>query len=257
MNEYYLSMMAALAGGILSFVSPCVLPLVPGYLSFAAGLGFDELSEEHQSQAIRRRIFFGTLAFVLGFSTVFILLGASASAISGLLLAYKDTLSQIAGGAIILLGIHMTGVIRIPFLMREMRVQGPDIGTSDDAKKRSNMRQQVVAYFIGVAFAFGWTPCIGPILATILTLAAGQEHILKGVGLLAIYAAGLAIPFLLSALAVGRFMATSRNIKKYMRWIEWVAGTLLIVTGILILMGSLQSLASYLLDWFPFMSRLG
>jgi cytochrome c-type biogenesis protein len=131
MDEYYLAMTAALVGGILSFVSPCVLPLVPGYLSFAAGLGFDEISAEQQSRSVRRRIFLGTLAFVLGFSTVFILLGASASAISGLLIAYKNTLAKIAGGAIIALGIHMTGLIRIPFLMRDIRVQGPEIGSSD------------------------------------------------------------------------------------------------------------------------------
>lgn len=250
MDTYYFAILVALAGGVLSFISPCVLPLVPGYLCFATGMSFEELSEN--PAASRGRVLRGTISFVLGFSTVFILLGATASAISSLLLEYKTILGQIAGAIIIIFGLHMTGWLRIPLLSREIRSSAPLSGGA-----KSSATQQLVAYTMGLAFAFGWTPCIGPILATILALAAGSDHVIAGVGLLSVYALGLGIPFVLAALSVNRFLATRKSLHKYLHRIEVAAGLLLIVTGALILTGNLQALASYLLDLFPALAKLG
>jgi len=252
MDGFYLASLAALAGGILSFISPCVLPLVPGYLCFAAGLNFNELTDEDNQTEVRSRVLNGTIFFVLGFSTVFIMLGASASMLSGLLLSQKDILGQIAGAVIIIFGLHMMGLFKIGFLSREAR-----INSTIDRSPRSKAQQLIAAYIIGLAFAFGWTPCIGPILAGILAIAAGQENMLQGVTLLAIYAAGLGIPFVLAALSVSRFLATSKRLKRHMALIERLSGGLLVLTGILIMSGSLQALATYLLDWFPALSQLG
>ena len=249
MDGYFASAFAAFFGGALSFLSPCVLPLVPGYLCFAAGLQFSELSElEAKGQAVAR-ILPGALAFVVGFSAVFIALGAGASAINLLLLTYQAELGQIAGATIILLGLHLAGLIHLPFLSREARLDSSTIEKSS--------APLVAAFVMGLAFAFGWTPCIGPILATILALAAARDSMGEGISLLAFYAAGLGLPFILAALGVGKFMAASQRIKQNMVWVERGAGGLLVATGGLIMLGSLQSMASYLLDWFPFMSQLG
>lgn len=250
MEQFYLAALAAISGGILSFISPCVLPLVPGYLCFAAGLSFDDLTDDHPE--LRGRVIKGSIFFVLGFSTVFIALGASASALSGLLLENKIILGQIAGAIIILFGIHMSGLLRLTPLLRDIRFTTP-LSFSN----LSQSWQYGAAYLIGLAFAFGWTPCIGPILATILTLAAGQDSLGHGVVLLSLYAAGLGIPFVLAAMSVGRFLTTSQKLRRHLPLIEKISGGLLILTGILILAGSLQTLASYLLDWFPALSQLG
>ena len=249
MDGFLASALAAFFGGALSFLSPCVLPLVPGYLCFAAGLQFSELSELDAKGEATKRILPGALAFVGGFSAVFIALGAGASAINPLLLSYQAELGQIAGAAIIILGLHVGGVIRIPFLAREARL--------DSRRIEQSSAPLIAAFIMGLAFAFGWTPCIGPILATILALAAARESMGEGVSLLAFYAAGLGLPFILAALGVGKFMAASQRIKQNMVWVERGAGGLLVITGGLIMFGSLQALASYLLDWFPFMSKLG
>lgn len=196
-----------------------------------------------------KRILPGALAFVGGFSAVFIALGAGASAINPLLLSNQAELGQIAGAAIIILGLHVGSVIRIPFLAREARL--------DSRRIEQSSAPLIAAFIMGLAFAFGWTPCIGPILATILALAAARESMGEGVSLLAFYAAGLGLPFTLAALGVGKFMAASQRIKQNMVWVERGAGGLLVITGGLIMFGSLQALASYLLDWFPFMSKLG
>ena len=249
MDGFLASALAAFFGGALSFLSPCVLPLVPGYLCFAAGLQFSELSELDAKGEATKRILPGALAFVGGFSAVFIALGAGASAINPLLLSYQAELGQIAGAAIIILGLHVGGVIRIPFLAREARL--------DSRRIEQSSAPLIAAFIMGLAFAFGWTPCIGPILATILALAAARESMGEGVSLLAFYAAGLGLPFILAALGVGKFMAASQRIKQNMVWVERGAGGLLVITGGLIMFGSLQALATYLLDWFPFMSKLG
>jgi cytochrome c-type biogenesis protein len=249
MDGFLASAFAAFFGGALSFLSPCVLPLVPGYLCFAAGLQFSELSELDKKGEATRAILPGALAFVGGFSSVFIALGAGASAINPLLLTYQAELSQIAGATIIALGLHVGGIIHIPFLAREARLQSQTI--------QKSKAPLVAAFVMGLAFAFGWTPCIGPILATILALAASRESMGEGVTLLAFYALGLGLPFIFAALGVGRFMSASQRIKANMVWVERGAGALLVVTGGLIMMGSLQSMATYLLDWFPFLSQLG
>ena len=249
MDGFLASAFAAFFGGALSFLSPCVLPLVPGYLCFAAGLQFSELSELDKKGEATRAILPGALAFVGGFSSVFIALGAGASAINPLLITYQGELGQIAGVLIIALGLHVGGLINIPFLAREARLQSQSV-----KKSRAPL---VAAFVMGLAFAFGWTPCIGPILATILALAAARDSMGEGVTLLAFYALGLGLPFIFAALGVGRFMSASQRIKANMVWVERGAGGLLVLTGGLIMMGSLQSVATYLLDWFPFLSRLG
>ena len=249
MDGFLASAFAAFFGGALSFLSPCVLPLVPGYLCFAAGLQFSELSELDKKGEATRAILPGALAFVGGFSSVFIALGAGASAINPLLLTYQAELSQIAGATIIALGLHVGGIIHIPFLAREARLQSQTI--------QKSKAPLVAAFVMGLAFAFGWTPCIGPILGTILALAAARDSMGEGVTLLAFYALGLGLPFIFAALGVGRFMSASQRIKANMVWVERGAGALLVVTGGLIMMGSLQSMATYLLDWFPFLSQLG
>ena len=251
MDGFLASLIAAFGGGALSFLSPCVLPLVPGYLCFAAGLQFYDIAELESKGQARRAILPGALAFVAGFSTVFIALGAGAAAINPLLISHQQILGQVAGGFIILLGLHMTHIIQIPLLGREARL----LGSGPAAKKSA--APLFAAFAMGLAFAFGWTPCIGPILATILALAAARDSLGEGVTLLAVYAAGLGLPFILAALGVSRFMAASQRIKKNMIWVERGAGGLLIVTGVLIMLGSLQAIASYLLDWFPALSTLG
>ena len=249
MDGFFASALAAFFGGALSFLSPCVLPLVPGYLCFAAGLQFSELSElDEKGQAVAR-ILPGALAFVGGFSVVFIALGAGASAINPLLISYQAELGQIAGITIIALGLHVAGLIHIPFLAREARL--------DSRRIEQSSAPLFAAFIMGLAFAFGWTPCIGPILATILALAAARDSMGEGVTLLAVYAAGLGLPFILAALGVGKFMAASKRIKQNMVWVERGAGGLLIATGVLIMLGSLQAFATYLLDWFPFLATLG
>ena len=250
MDGFLASALAAFFGGALSFLSPCVLPLVPGYLCFAAGLQFSELSALEEKGEATVRILPGALAFVGGFSAVFIALGAGAAAINPLLIAYQAELAYLAGGTIIILGLHVAELIHIPFLAREARLQ-------DNQSVANSRAPLITAFIMGLAFAFGWTPCIGPILATILALAAARDSLGEGVSLLAIYAAGLGLPFILASLGVGRFLAASKNIKRHMIWVTRGAGALLIGTGILIMAGSLQSIASYLLDWFPFMATLG
>ena len=250
MDSFALSASAAFAGGALSFLSPCVLPLVPGYLCFAAGLQFNELAEIDTPRAAARRVLPGASAFVGGFSAVFIALGAGAAAVNPVLLSYQDVLAQVAGGFIIILGLHVAGVFTLPLLGREARL----LGRTSPNKSAAPL---LAAFLMGAAFAFGWTPCIGPILATILALAAARDSLGEGVGLLTFYAAGLGLPFLLAALGVSRFLLVSAKVKKHMKWVERSAGALLIGTGLLIMLGTLQSVATYLLDWFPALGQLG
>ena len=238
----------ALLGGFLSFLSPCVLPLVPGYLCFAAGLNFDELTKARQA-TLTKRVLPATLAFVFGFALVFIAFGASAAAINPLILAHRDILGQIAGVFIVVLGLHIAGLFRLRFLQFEWRWQG---------RLRANPNLRLgTAFALGLAFAFGWTPCIGPILATILTLAAGSQSLGGGMILLGVYAAGLGIPFIAAALAVSYFLQTSQKVKKYMPLVEKITGGLLVATGVLVYFSSLQKLGFWLLEWFPALAILG
>lgn len=236
----------AAVAGLLSFVSPCVLPLVPAYLCFLGGATLDRLAADTVDRMLARRVFWAALAFVLGFSTVFIALGATATAAGKLLAQNMGWLAKIAGAVIVVFGLHYMGVFRIAFLNFE---------------KRFHMQSQpaglVGSYLLGLAFAFGWTPCVGPVLATILMVAAGGESVAGGVSLLAAYAAGLGLPFLAAALAVRPFMGLMKRLRGSMRTIELAMGVLLVITGALIFLGSLANVGQWLMDSFPIFSRLG
>ncbi|MGB0920232.1 MAG: cytochrome c biogenesis CcdA family protein [Alphaproteobacteria bacterium] len=239
---------AALLGGIVSFLSPCVLPLVPGYLCFVAGASLDELAgaDTPPDAAMRARALTAALAFVLGFSTVFVLLGASATALTQQIVPHLDVISQIAGGVIVIFGLHYMGVFRIPFLNREARF--------NPEGERASL---VSAYLIGLAFAFGWTPCVGPILAAILALAGTSSSVGQGMSLLAVYSLGLGLPFLLAALGLGRFMSVMKRLRPHMGKIEKGAGVLLVATGVLIAFGSLGAMSYWLIETFPALGKIG
>jgi cytochrome c-type biogenesis protein len=236
---------AALAAGTLSFLSPCVLPLVPPYLVYLAGTSLERLADAEPAPAVKRDTIVAALLFVAGFSTVFVGLGAGASVIGALLRAYSDVLATIAGIAIIVMGLHFLGLTRIDFLMRE---------------KRAEMARPVGlwgAYAMGLAFAFGWTPCIGPILAAILAVAASEATITKGAGLLAIYSLGLGIPFVIAALAVEPFAAFLVRFRAHLAALERVMGGLLVLTGIAFLTGFISQASYWLLEAFPALGRIG
>jgi len=238
------SLPAAALGGLVSFLSPCVLPLVPPYLSFLAGTTFDRL-QAGDDAAVRRRALLAALLFVAGFSTVFVLLGATASVLGQVLRQYLVVLSTVAGLAIIAMGLHFLGVFRIGLLYREARFSVPrPVGLWG-------------AYVMGLAFAFGWTPCIGPILAAILTLAGSEASVGKGAALLAVYSAGLGIPFLLAAFAMKPFAAFMKRMRTRLALIEKAMGGLLVLTGIAFLGGWLTEASFWLLETFPVLGRLG
>ncbi|MBN9531274.1 MAG: cytochrome c biogenesis protein CcdA [Alphaproteobacteria bacterium] len=238
---------AAAGGGLLSFLSPCVLPLVPSYLCFIAGASLDDLvAQDGRDQGTTRRVVLAALAFVLGFSTVFVALGASASAIHALLFEHIDVIGKVAGALIIVLGIHYIGIFRIPFLDREARMQ-----------VEARPVHWLGAYVVGLAFAFGWTPCIGPILATILTVAATQDSLGYGVSLLATYAAGLGIPFLLAALALRPFLRFAARFRRHLKKVEIAAGLMMVVTGVMIITNTFSQLGLWLLEWFPALGSIG
>ncbi|MDE1173100.1 MAG: cytochrome c biogenesis protein CcdA [Parvibaculaceae bacterium] len=240
---------AAAAGGLISFLSPCVLPLVPAYLCFIAGTSLDKLVADGahiDNPGLNRRVALGAIGFVLGFTTVFVALGASASAINPLILAHKIVLGRIAGVIIIAFGLHYVGLLRFGLLHREARFR-PELPGG----------RIMGPYLIGLAFAFGWTPCIGPILATILAVAASQESLSTGVGLLTVYSLGLGIPFLAAAFAVRGFLAFAARFRKHMGKVEIVAGLLLVLTGALMLLGSFEKVALFLITTFPVLGRLG
>ena len=239
---------AALLAGAISFLSPCVLPLVPPYLCFITGASLDQLADGKQPIVAeqRRNTLLAALLFVAGFSTVFILLGASASYAGQLLRAYMPVLAQVAGVFIILMGLNFLGVFRLGFLSREKRYHA-------EARPAGLLG----AYAIGLAFAFGWTPCIGPVLATILTLAANEQDVAKGAGLLAVYSAGLGIPFLLAAAGVGTFLGFMSRFRRHLGIVEKIMGVLLVITGIMFLTGAIQDFSYWLIERFPVLLNLG
>lgn len=232
------SLVAAAVAGLVSFLSPCVLPLVPGYISFVSGISLQELQTAGARQI--RRAVLGALWFVLGFSTIFILLGASATVLGQLLLQRLALFKRIAGLIIVLFGIHLIGIIRLPFLNYDRHLQ-----------VRQRPLTWVGAYGVGAAFGFGWTPCIGPILASILAVASVQETIGQGMWLLAVYSAGLGLPFLLTGAAVGAALRLFGRAKQYLHWVEVASGVLLVVIGLLVLTDRLAILAKY----FGFFNR--
>ena len=237
----------ALVAGLLSFASPCVLPLIPAYISFLGGVSLSQLTEEDGVDvATQKRVIYAAIAFVLGFSTVFIALGASATAISALIAQNSLLLGQIAGVIIVIFGLHFIGVFRIGFLNFEKRFH-----------LENKPAGLVGSYILGLAFAFGWTPCVGPILASVLMVATSGDSIGYGISLLTVYAAGLGIPFLVAAFAVKPFMKFLSRFKSQMRKIELTIGGLLIITGITIFTGDLAEAANWLLETFPVFTKFG
>jgi cytochrome c-type biogenesis protein len=224
---------AAFLAGLVSFLSPCVLPLVPGYVSLISGAGVEQL-KTHESQLLRK-VMLNSVAFILGFSVVFITLGAVATEVSQMLSRYRSTLAQIAGVVIILFGLHLTGVFKIKALYTDARLHSVKGGSTAWG-----------AFVIGFAFAFGWTPCVGPVLTVILTFAAAQDSITKGVMLLAIYSMGLAVPFLLTALGVERFLKFYSRFRVHMHAIEVASGVLLVALGVLLVLGRFTIISNYL-----------
>jgi cytochrome c-type biogenesis protein len=236
---------AALIAGIVSFLSPCVLPLVPPYLCFLAGTTFEHMVAREPGPLVARRELATAFLFVLGFTTVFVALGASASAVGELLRQYAATLSTVAGVAVILMGLHFLGVFNFAFMSRTARLQ---------VEKPIGLWG---AYVMGLAFAFGWTPCIGPVLAAILAVAASESSVARGAGLLAIYSLGLGIPFLLAAIALKPFMGFFARIRSRLGLVEKVMGGLLVLTGIAFLGGWISQASYWMLENFPALSRFG
>ena len=236
---------AALVAGLISFLSPCVLPLVPPYLIYLTGATIEHVATDEPDAAAKRAVMISAALFVMGFSTVFVALGASASLIGSVIRAWSAQLSVAAGVVIILMGLHFLGLTRIGILMREGRLSmAKPVGLWG-------------AYAMGLAFAFGWTPCIGPILAAILAVAASQETVAKGAGLLAVYSAGLGIPFLACAFAVEPAMAMVARFRGHLDAVEKVMGGLLVLTGIAFLTGYVAEAAFWLLEWFPALGKIG
>ena len=234
LETHSLSLPIALVAGIVSFLSPCVLPLIPGYISMLSGASMEELRAGEQS-ALMRQVLRNAVAFVIGFSAVFIALGASATAVGAFLASRRPIFNIFAGVLIIVFGLHLTGLVKIPFLYRDARF-------STGAPRRGLLG----AFVLGFAFAFGWTPCIGPILAAILAMAATRDTVFQGMFLLAVYSAGLAIPFLLTSLGLGQFLKFYGRFKAYLHAVEVGSGVLLIVIGVLIALNRFTMLSGYL-----------
>jgi len=239
------TIVAALAAGMLSFLSPCVLPLVPPYLVYLAGTSLERFAGAEPERRVRREAVGASLLVVLGFTTVFVAFGASASVIGAVVRAYSDVLATVAGIAIITMGLHFLGLTPIALLMREKRVAIPKpVGLWG-------------AYVMGLAFAFGWTPCIGPILAAILAVAASEATVARGATLLAVYSLGLGIPFMLAAFAVEPFAAFLARFRAHLATVEKAMGGLLVLTGIAFLTGFLSQASFWLLEAFPALGRIG
>jgi cytochrome c-type biogenesis protein len=233
-----LSLPAVFAAGLISFLSPCVLPLVPGYVSLISGVGVEELKS--QEAHLFRKVMLNSAAFIVGFSIVFITLGAISTEVGQFLAQYKSLLARVAGAVIIVFGLHLTGIFQIKALLADTRLHSLKGGSSAWG-----------AFVIGFAFAFGWTPCVGPILAVVLGFAAAQDTVWKGIFLLAIYSAGLAVPFLLTSLGIERFLKFYNRFKFHMHAVEVASGVLLIFLGGLLVLGRFTIISGY----FSFLNR--
>ncbi len=231
----------ALVAGLISFLSPCVLPLVPPYICFLGGTTMEQLAGEDEMPAsVYWRVVLASVLFVLGFTTVFVSLGATATVVGQLVAENLGILAKIAGVVIILLGLHFLGLLKIPLLYREARYHA-----------ETRPASLVGAYVIGLAFAFGWTPCVGPVLAAILFVAAGEETVWQGIRLLLVYSLGLGIPFVAAALAIRPFMGFMQRFRQHLGTVEKVMGGLLVVTGVMFITGSMNTIAIWLLELFP------
>jgi len=238
MNELEIGVAVAFAAGVPSFLSPCVLPLVPSYLSFISGVGLEELEEG--KGAVRRTAFLHSLFFVLGFSLIFLALGASATVVGRLLREYQVWIARVGGAVIVLFGLYLVGLRPGMFLQRERRI---------------HLRDKPLGYLgstlVGLTFGAGWSPCIGPILGGILTFAATRQTMTDGLVLLGFYSAGLAVPFLVSSLALSWFLDTFQRFKKWIPWVERISGVLLIAVGLLLMSGRFTALAAWMTRFTP------
>ena len=237
----HVTLLAAFAAGILSFVSPCVLPLIPGYVSFVSGVSLEEMrGGATAAPSARRQVLVTSLFFVLGFSLVFTALGALGTAVGRFLFSNLPILSKVAGAVLVIFGLHTMGVFRLSFLESEKRMHA-----------QRKPAGPLGAMLVGIAFAFGWSPCIGPILGGILAIAGSKQRVWEGVQLLAVYSLGLGIPFLLTSMAINQFFAATARIRKHYRAIEMVSGALLVVIGVLIFTGKLALIVAYLNPYLP------
>ena len=234
-----IELLIAFGAGLISFLSPCVLPLIPGYISFISGASLNELVENKKINLIP------LILFTLGFSTVFIIFGAAASYLGQVLLKNSEILRTIAGLVIIIFSLQLIGIINISFLNFEKKIY---------TKKTNNIW---FSFIVGMAFGFGWTPCIGPILGSILALASTEETIFKAIVLLSFYSLGLAIPFIISGYLMQRFLMFSKNFRKNINLVSKIGGVILLITGILILTNQLQALGYYILNSLPFLQNFG
>jgi len=237
MSLYFLSFLA----GIISFLSPCVLPLIPGYISFINGTTLEGLEDKKKNFIFRE-----TLLFSVGFSIVFISLGATATMFGSLMLEYSRIFTFIVGVLIIFFSLNMIGLLQFRLLNQELKYHF-----------HNQITKPYMSLLVGIGFGFGWSPCIGPILGSVLALASLETTLMKGIILLSIYSIGLAIPFILSGLFITKFLVFSKKTRMHIVKIQKISGYILLVTGVLIVTGKLQTLGFYLLDWFPFLAKLG
>lgn len=245
LTQVYIHLGVALAG-LVSFLSPCVLPLVPPYLGYLGGTTIEQMTADGDVDGhLWRRVVLAAIVFVLGFTTVFVALGAGASVLGQWMQLHKAELAILAGVIIIGFGLHFLGLLRIPLLYREARFHARVEGAS-----------LAGAYLMGLAFAFGWTPCIGPVLATVLTLAANEGSLGAGVRLLLVYSLGLGIPFVLAALAIGPFVGFLKRFRRHLGRVEKAMGAVLVLTGVLMLTGSLNWFGQWLIDNVPVLARI-
>jgi len=235
------SLSIAFFAGFISFISPCVLPLIPGYVSFICGTTLNELDNKSKNFILKKSLFFS-----LGFSLVFISLGATATFIGSFLLQNSKILSIVSGVIIIFFGIYLLEIIKIIFLNKSLG--------NFNIKYSNNL---LFPFIVGIGFGFGWTPCIGPILGSILAFASMEDSIYKGILLLSLYSLGLAVPFVLSSLLIKKFLIFSKSVKKFLINIKKISGIILIITGLLIITGKLQILGFYLIEYFPILQKLG
>lgn len=239
MESTNISFAGAFIAGLLSFLSPCVLPLIPSYVTYITGLSFGDLKAEHPSHKVKRQTIIHSLIFIAGFTTVFVLLGASAGYAGNFLQAHKDILRKVGGVLIVLFGIHVTGIVDIGILLGE---------------KRLTIHRKPAGYLgsflVGLAFAAGWTPCVGPILGSILAVALTEAKVYHGMALLLVYSLGLGTPFFLSSLALHRFLIFFNRYKKHIRVMELITGVFLIIVGVMIFTNYLTTLSRYISIWF-------
>lgn len=236
---------AALLAGLVSFLSPCVLPLVPPYLCYMAGVSLDQLTGQANEAVAKRTVMISSAAFVLGFSTVFVILGATASVLGRFVAGYADILAVVGGAVIVVMGLHFLGLFQIPLLQRTLRVDF------------DNRAGPAGSYLLGLAFGVGWTPCIGPVLGTILFVAGSEETMGRGAALLAVYSLGLGLPFILAGLFAGRFMDFMRRFRSHLGTVERTMGAALVLTGVLFMTGQITTFSFWILSIFPNLALIG